>query len=144
MSQVKLRQVIMTDLPIFYRHQADKDAAKMAGFSSRAEEAHITHWHKIMADADNILRPVVVDGEVAGNMVSFMMDGVREVGYWIGREFWGRGIASAALGAFIQEVKPRPLYAHAVKTNPGSIRVLKKSGFLLQSEDATEVIYRLD
>jgi RimJ/RimL family protein N-acetyltransferase len=116
----------------------------MAGFSSRTEEAHIAHWHKIMADPDNILFTVVVDGVVAGNMVSFMMDGVREVGYWIGREFWGKGIASAALVAFLKEVKPRPLYAHAVKTNGGSIRVLEKSGFTLQSEDATEVIYRLD
>jgi RimJ/RimL family protein N-acetyltransferase len=97
-----------------------------------------------MADADNILRTVVVDGEVAGNMVSFMMEGVREVGYWLGREFWGRGIASAALEQFLQEVKLRPLYAHAAKTNPGSTRVLGKSGFILQDEDEAEVIYRLD
>lgn len=116
----------------------------MAGFPLRTEEAHFTHWHKIMADGDNILCTVVVDGEVAGNMVSFMMDGVREVGYWLGREFWGRGIASAALEHFLQEVKPRPLYAHAAKTNPGSIRVLEKCSFILQGEDATEVIYRLD
>jgi RimJ/RimL family protein N-acetyltransferase len=116
----------------------------MAGFSSRTEEAHAAHWHKIMADADNILRTVVVDGEVAGNMVSFMMDGVREVGYWIGREFWGRGIASSALKQFLQEVKFRPLYAHAVKTNRGSIRMLEKCGFALISKDAAEVIYRLD
>ena len=144
MNSVKLRPVIESDLPIFYLHQADADAAKMAGFPSRAEEAHITHWYKITADADNILRTVVVDGRVAGNMVSFMMEGVREVGYWFGREFWGRGIASAALEQFLQEVKPRPLYAHAVKTNPGSIRVLEKCGFILQGEDATEVTYRLD
>jgi len=143
LETIFLRPVIESDLPIFYRFQADKDAAKMAGFSSRTEEAHIAHWHKIMADTDNILRTVVVDDEVVGNMVSFMMDGVREVGYWIGREFWGRGIASDALAAFIQEVKPRPLYAHAVKTNRGSMRVLEKRGFTLQSEDATEVIYRL-
>lgn len=144
MKTILLRPVIESDLLIFYRHQADQEGAQMAEFSSRTEEAHIAHWHKILADADNILRTIVVNGEVAGNMVSFMMDGVREVGYWIGREFWGRGIASAALAAFLQEVKPRPLYAHAVKTNRGSMRVLETNGFTLQSEDATEVIYRLD
>ena len=144
METILLRPVTESDLPIFYLHQADEDAARMAGFPSRTEEAHIAHWHTIMADADNMLRTVVVDGEVAGNMVSFMMEGVREVGYWLGREFWGRGIASAALEQFLQEVKPRPLYAHAVKTNPGSIRVLEKCGFILQGEDATEVTYRLD
>lgn len=144
METILLRPVIESDLLIFYRHQADHEGAKMVGFSSRTQEAHIAHWHKIMADPDNILRTVVVDGEVAGNMVSFIMDGVREVGYWIGKEFWGRGIASAALALFLKEVKTRPLYAHAVKTNRGSIRVLEKCSFLLQSEDAIEVIYRLD
>jgi RimJ/RimL family protein N-acetyltransferase len=144
LETIVLRPVIESDLPIFYQHQADKDGAQMAGFSSRTEEAHMAHWHKIMTDPDNFLRTVVVDGDVAGNMVSFMMDGVREVGYWLGREFWGRKIASAALEQFLKEVKFRPLYAHAVTTNQGSIRVLEKNGFTLQSEDATEVIYRVD
>lgn len=144
MNYINLRPVTESDVHIFYLHQSDEGSARMAGFQSRAEEAHIAHWHKIMADAENILRTVVVDQIVAGNMVSFMMDGVREVGYWLGREFWGRGIASAALEQFLREVKTRSLYAHAVKTNPGSIRVLEKCGFILQSEDAIEVTYRLD
>lgn len=141
---VKLRHVIPTDLGIFYRHQVDEDAAKMAGFASRSEEAHMDHWHKIMANAENILRTVEVDGEVAGNMVSFMMEGVREVGYWIGREYWGKGVATMALAAFLVEVTTRPLYAHVALTNPGSMRVLQKCGFSLQDEGETEVIYRLD
>jgi len=140
---ILLRPVIESDLSIFYRHQADREGAQMAGFSSRTEEAHIAHWHKIMADADNILRTIVVDGEVAGNMVSFMMEGVREVGYWIGREFWGRGIATTALAAFLKEVKIRPLYAHVAKTNPGSMRVLEKCGFTLLSDGDKEVVYLL-
>jgi RimJ/RimL family protein N-acetyltransferase len=144
LETLKIRPVTASDLPIFYLHQADKEAAKMAAFPSRDEENFYLHWYKIMADVDNILRTVEVDGAVAGNVVSFMMDGVREVGYWIGREFWGRGIATAAVAAFLEEVKTRPLYAHVAKTNPGSMRVLEKCGFSLQSEDATEVIYRLD
>jgi RimJ/RimL family protein N-acetyltransferase len=144
MSKLSLRPVTASDLPIFYLHQADKEAAKMAAFPSRDEENFYDHWHKIMADADNILLTVEVDGEVAGNVVSFKMDGVREVGYWIGRKFWGRGIATTAIAAFLEEMKIRPLYAHVAKTNPGSMRVLEKCGFILQSEDATEVIYQLD
>ena len=143
MKVVKLRPVIESDLPIFYLHQADADAAKTADFPSRTEEAHLAHWHKIMADAENILRTVVVDGEVAGNMVSFMMNGVREVGYWLGREFWGRGIASAALEQFLLEVKTRPLHAYVAKSNPASMRVLEKCKFVLQGETEKEVIYLL-
>ncbi len=141
--RVFLRPVIEPDLLIFYDHQADKEAAKMAAFPSRDKENFYLHWHKIMANADNILLTVEVDGAVAGNVVSFMMDGVREVGYWIGREFWGRGIATTALAAFLKEVKIRPLYAHVAKTNPGSMRVLEKCGFTLLSDGDKEVVYLL-
>ncbi len=143
MNSVKLRPVIESDLPIFYLHQADADAAKTADFPSRTEEAHLAHWHKIMADAENILRTVVVDGEVAGNMVSFMMNGVREVGYWLGREFWGKGIASAALEQFLLEVETRPLHAYVAKSNPASMLVLEKCKFVLQGETEKEVTYLL-
>mgnify|MGYP002354569524 FL=1 len=69
----------------------------MADFPIRTEADFYTHWHRIMADPLNILRTVLYEGQVAGNVVSFILEGRREVGYWLGREFWGRGIATAAL-----------------------------------------------
>ncbi|MFN8426694.1 MAG: GNAT family N-acetyltransferase [Anaerolineales bacterium] len=30
----------------------------------------------------------------AGSIGSWDMEGKREVGYWIGKEFWGKGIAT--------------------------------------------------
>lgn len=58
------------------------------------------------------------------------------LGYWIGREFWGRGIASAALSQFLHYETTRPLTAHVVKHNAASIRVLQKAGFTLVGEHA--------
>jgi RimJ/RimL family protein N-acetyltransferase len=144
MEKLLLRPVIDFDLPLFFIHQADAEAARKAAFPSRTEEAFYTHWHKIMADPQNILRTIVLEDQVAGNMVSFEMDGKREVGYWLGREFWGQGIASLALGLFLQEVRTRPLYAHVAKTNPASMRVLEKGGFILQNNLENELIYLLD
>lgn len=74
---------------------------------------------------------ILYDEQVAGNIVSFERDGVREIGYWIGREFWGRGIATRALTRFLEISKTRPLHAYVVRDNVASIRVLEKCGFIV-------------
>jgi len=143
MNQIKLRRVVESDLPIFFLDQADQETARIADFPSREEAAFFAHWHKIMVDPANILRTVLWEGQVAGNMVSFLMEGKREVGYWLGREYWGKGIASAALKLFLQEVAERPLYGVTAKSNPGSARVLEKCGFELLESAEKEIIYCL-
>lgn len=128
-SDVVLRDVTHADLPIFFHHQSDPVANEMASFAARDRASFLAHWTKILADETVITRTVVVDGRVAGNVVSFERSGVREVGYWIGRRYWGRGIATAALSAFVAQQTARPLHAHAAKDNLASLRVLEKCGF---------------
>jgi RimJ/RimL family protein N-acetyltransferase len=132
---VQLRDVIESDLPIFFEHQLDSDATEMAAFPSRDRDAFMAHWAKVMANDSVILKTILFDGQVAGNIVSFEMSGKREVGYWIGKEYWGKGIATRALAAFLDQVKTRPLYAHVAKHNIGSRRVLEKCGFTIVGED---------
>ena len=96
-GHVELRPVAEDDLPVLYRHQADPAATQMAAFPSRDAAAFTKHWHKILADDSVVARTVLVDGQVAGNVVSFIEGSERDVGYWLGREFWGRGVATAAL-----------------------------------------------
>jgi RimJ/RimL family protein N-acetyltransferase len=55
--------------------------------------------------------------------------------YWLGNEFWGRGIATEALAAFLQIVTTRPIYAGVAKDNAASIRVLQKCGFAICQHD---------
>lgn len=55
--------------------------------------------------------------------------------YWLGRGYWGKGIATRALSAFLERSQIRPLYARAAKDNIGSIRVLEKCGFKTTGED---------
>ena len=126
---VRLRAVEPGDLPLFFAHQQDAEAAAMAAFASRERAAFDQHWAKILADEANLNRTVLVDGAVAGNISSFTRDGMREVGYWIGRDYWGRGVASAALSAFVELEQTRPLYAGVAKHNAASRRVLQKCGF---------------
>ena len=95
----------------------------------------MTHWAKIMADNSVVLKTIIFDGQVAGNVVCWEQDGEREVGYWVGKEFWGKGIATKALAEFINQVQTRPLVAHVAKHNLASRRVLEKCGFAFIKED---------
>lgn len=128
-NDVSLRDVTEADLPIFYEHQLDPDAIRMADFPSRNWEAFSAHWRRILADETCIKRTIQWNGRVAGNIGSWEQSGERLVGYWIGKEYWGKGIATRALAQFVDEVKTRPLYAHVAKHNIASIRVLEKCGF---------------
>jgi RimJ/RimL family protein N-acetyltransferase len=88
-----------------------------------------------MADDSVLLKTVLFDGQVAGSVVSFILGGEREVGYWIGKKFWSKGIATQALAEFLNHIKTRPLYAHVAKHNIASRRVLEKCGFTVIGEN---------
>jgi RimJ/RimL family protein N-acetyltransferase len=135
LNSIQLRDVIETDLPIFYEQQLDPEATQMASFPSRNQDAFMAHWTKIMADESIQLKTILFNGEVAGNIVCFEQLGEREVGYWLGKEYWGKGIATQALKELLKMIEIRPLYAHVAKHNIGSRRVLEKCGFTVAGED---------
>ena len=141
---LRLREVRDEDLPVLFEHQRDPESVRMAQFPSRDHEAFMAHWAKIRADPANLLRTIESDGQVAGTVLSFVRDGVREVGYWIDRGLWGRGIATRALLAFLEVDRMRPLYAGVAKHNAGSVRVLEKCGFHHHHETEGDFILVLD
>lgn len=133
-NNVTLRDVIESDLSVFFEHQADPDANRMAAFPPRDKEAFDAHWAKVLATKTGLIKTIVWDGNVAGNIGSWEDSGERKVGYWIGKEYWGNGIASAALSQFLVYDPFRPLKAHVVKSNAASVRVLQKCGFIITGE----------
>lgn len=134
-NSIQLRDVTEADLPIFYEQQLDPEALQMAAFPTRGQDAFMAHWSKIITDNSILIRTILFDGSVAGNIVCFEQLGEREVGYWLGKEYWGKGIASAALKQFLELIETRPLYAHVAKHNIASRRVLEKCGFSIVAED---------
>ena len=134
-SDIRLREVTDDDLPIFFEHQRDPEANQMAAFPARDWDAFMAHWAKIRADVALTTRAILLDGQVVGNIGSWEHDGKRLVSYWIGKSYWGRGVATRALSAFLGVVKARPLYAYVAKHNIGSIRVLEKCGFTMCREE---------
>jgi len=142
--EILLRNVTESDLPILFEQQLDTEATQMAAFPSRDRESFMAHWAKIMADESNILKTILFDGQVAGNIVSWEGSGEWEVGYWIGKEYWGKGIATKALAALLGHVKMRPLFAHVARHNIASRRVLEKCGFMVIGAEPEEFILKLD
>lgn len=148
--EVRLREVRSDDLPVIYLHQLDEEANRMAAFRPRDRDAFMAHWARILDEPTMLVRAIETDGTVVGNVGSWIGPGVRLVGYWIGREHWGRGVATAALRAFLEEDRSRPLHALVATQNLGSIRVLEKCGFersdeeLATGDDVEELVFRLD
>ncbi len=134
-NHVQLRDALKADLSIFYEQQQEPEATQMAAFPPRDQETFTAHWDRIMADRSIQIRTILFDGFVAGNIACFEQLGEREVGYWLGKEYWGKGIATQALAEFLKEIDTRPLYAHVAKHNIASRRVLEKCGFKISGED---------
>ncbi len=151
---VRLRAVEAADLPAFFEQQLDPESNAMAVSRPRDRVAFDAHWGKILADPRIAARAILADGELAGQISVFPMDGMDAVGYWIARRWWGRGVATRALALLLAEVPTRPLHARVASANGASIRVLERCGFVeigrrVSPEDerfpaCEETLFRLD
>lgn len=138
-KRLQLRPLRASDSALIAFYTGD---ARVANTTSRiphplppgATEAFIA---KVMA-ADTEERVWVIDGtqsglpEVLGVISLKVMDRDQaEIGYWIAPGFWNKGHASEALSTIL-EANPlgnRTIFATVFQDNPGSARVLTKSGF---------------
>jgi RimJ/RimL family protein N-acetyltransferase len=156
-ESITLRQVESSDLDTFYQHQLDREAIRMAAFvckDPKDKAAFDAHWDKILRSSQNITRTIVAERQVAGHIACYPHGENMEVTYWLGREFWGRGLATQALKRMLDLVVARPIFGRAATDNLGSIRVLQKCGFKIigndkgfangRGEDTEEYILRLD
>lgn len=133
-GDVRLRDVVDGDLPAFFEFQLNAEANRLAAFKARDRASFMAHWRWILEEEAVVKQTILFEGQVAGNIVSFEQAGEREVGYWIGRDFWGKGVATRALAAFLDHETRRPLYGYVARHNLASARVLDKCGFRLHGE----------
>lgn len=135
---IQLRAVNEEDLSIFYSQQLDPEAIWMAAFTAKEpsdRDAFNAHWAKVLADDGVLIRTILYEEMVAGYVLTHGWFGEPEVSYWLGRAFWGKGVATQALTQFLAVQTTRPLHARVVKDNIGSRRVLEKCGFVIVGED---------
>lgn len=130
--EVQLRAVERPDLDRFFLFQMDEESNRMAAFVGERPGDRVefdAHWEKMLSDSGVCMRTVLWRGLAVGYVARFELFGKPSLAYWIGREYWGRGIATSAVREFLRALPERPLYARVASDNVGSIRVLEKAGF---------------
>jgi RimJ/RimL family protein N-acetyltransferase len=152
-----LREVRDEDLEVLFEQWADPVAVRMAAFTApdhMDRDAFERRLSRLRADETVISLAIVVDGAVAGTIGSWGDPGEREITYWIGRSYWGKGIATCALHELLAIDLSRPLHARVASDNVASRRVLEKCGFRViatergfaeaRSAEIEELVLRLE
>lgn len=134
-----------SDAPDLARHANDPSvAAYLTGAfpSPYTIVDAINFIHMLRGDTDKIVLVITVRNRAAGciglhkttenEIVKW------ELGYWLGRKFWNRGIATAAVGLFAEYIQTAgttdTIYARVYRQNVASIKVLEKNGFIFVYE----------
>ncbi|MGJ8529945.1 GNAT family N-acetyltransferase [Maritalea sp.] len=83
------------------------------------------------------------NGPMMGVCGIHLRDGQAELGYWLGVEFWGRGIGSNAIGVLMEELDiaapEDELYARCLKSNLASKAILEKVGFEISGSGLSDI-----
>jgi len=136
--KVNLRPTEHTDLELLFEFQLDTEAGYLAAFMPKDyadKVAYINKYTRLLNDPTINMRTILVDDHIAGSVAKFIMEGDAEITYWIDKKFWGQGIASGALSAFLQIESTRPIFGRVAFDNIGSQRVLEKCGFVKVGTD---------
>lgn len=144
MTKILLRPVVESDLPILFVQQLVPEAIAMSAYPSKDKGEFMRHWEGILKNKNVTARTILYKEKVAGHIICWKEGKFEQrIGYWIGKEFWRRGIASAAVAEFLTLVKIRPLFAEVANHNLASKKVLQKNGFTLHDEGTRVSMWKL-
>ena len=144
MTKILLRPVVESDLPILFVQQLVPEAIAMSAYPSKDKGEFMRHWEGILKNKNVTARTILYKEKIAGHIICWKEGKFEQrIGYWIGKEFWRRGIASAAVAEFLTLVKIRPLFAEVANHNLASKKVLQKNGFALHDEGTRVSMWKL-
>ena len=135
-----LREFRKGDEPSLVRHANNRNVWLNVrdSFPYPYRQADARSWVRLASgDGLNFVFAIEVDGFVAGAIGLRPRDDIHalsaEIGYWLGEEFWGRGIATEAVIAVtdyaFETLGMVRVYAEVFEWNVASMRVLEKAGF---------------
>ncbi len=130
--EIELKCTTQDDLETLFLFQLDEDSNYLAAFTSKNpsdKAAYIKKWTRLLSDEKINVRTILLKNKIVGSIAKFEMGGNAEITYWIGKEFWGKGIATTALKKFLEVEKTRPLFGRIAFDNLGSKKVLENCGF---------------
>lgn len=137
-QNVTLTQTIESDLAALFQFQLDKEAVRLAAFTSEDptdKTAYIVKFTKLLSDSTFNMQTIKIDETIVGSIAKFIMFGSNEITYWIDKNYWGKGVATTALNIFLKTERNRPIYGRVAFDNLGSQKVLERNGFVKVGED---------
>lgn len=156
-NEIKLRSTTVADLEILFQFQLDTEANHLAAFTSKDsvnKEAYLAKYTRLLNDPTVNNQTIIVGTVIAGSIAKFIMEGDAEITYWIDKELWGKGVATAALKKFLTLETIRPIFGRVAFDNLGSQKVLENCNFIRVGTDKgfanarqmeiEEFIYKLD
>ncbi len=139
-DKFRIRHFVPDDLPALVRHAGNRNVWQTLrdDFPHPYTEEHAARWIAAAINATPRTHfAIEVNGETAGAIGYRIMPGgfSAEIGYWLGEDVWGQGIATAAVGLMVDHIFSRfnvpCVIANVYEFNNASIRVLQKTGFRL-------------
>lgn len=140
-SRLVLNAFSLADAPAVHEYAGDIEVARTTAniphpYPEGAAEGWIgSHQQAFLDDRDLVFAIRFPDGKLAGaiNLAIKRPHQQAELGYWIGRPFWGQGIATEAakcvVGHGFSHLGLERIYARHMCGNPASGRVMEKAGF---------------
>jgi ribosomal-protein-alanine N-acetyltransferase len=137
-SEIILPKTQITDLELFFTFQLDDEANYLAAFTSKDptdKAAYLQKYTKFLNDPTINMQTIMMKDIIAGSIAKFEIEGEAEITYWIDKKFWGEGLATAALKAFLKDEKTRPISGRTAFDNFRSQKVLEKCNFIKTGTD---------
>ena len=139
MQRVALRPFRQTDIQGLIAYLNDSDVTRFItdAIARPYTEKDAVEWIEFSA-GNELIKAIDFDGQFVGCISAtpgkFEYAKSVELGYWIGRRHWQKGIATLALSAFCRQLFATTdihrMFVSVVVDNTASIRVLEKNGFV--------------
>jgi RimJ/RimL family protein N-acetyltransferase len=129
---IDLTKTTKEDLESLFVFQTNEEGIWMAAFmpeDPHDKEAYMKKWTAIVENPEIRMQTIRFEDRIIGSVAHFEMMGEIHVAYWIDQPYWGRGLATGSLKAFLAGSVTRPLFARVAYDNYGSQKVLEKCGF---------------
>jgi RimJ/RimL family protein N-acetyltransferase len=138
-TTVQLREVQKADIARFFEHHLEVrplPASASAADRTSREKTFVDRWEKMLTDEKTLARAVVWNDAVAGFVVLSIQHQKPTISSWLGRDYWGKGIATGAVRDFLALIETRPVYARVSFDNLAALQVLRKIGFAIVEHDS--------
>ena len=133
-DRLLLRRARMSDLDAIHSALSDPEAMRYWSTPPHQTREESETWLASMVEADLAISDdfiVEQDGRVLGKVGCWRLP---EVGFLLVRDAWGQGLASEALGAYLDRRRklgePQAIRADVDPRNTASLQLLKRHGFV--------------